>query len=238
MNELIRIEEKDGKQTVSARELWTKLEVKAQFANWFERMCEYGFEENKDYTVLKNEQGVKDGVINKNVKNSGGRPTKEYYISVEMAKELCMIQRSEIGKKFRLYFIECEKMLQEKVVISPLEEKKIGLERAKIFRAISDKYTGKSETYSQIMDAYATKELAGEFLLPLPEAERKTYSATEIGKLLGVSAQKVGSVANRLSIKTSEYGKFYVDKSPFSNKEVETFRYYDNAIELIRKNIG
>lgn len=116
-------------------------------------------------------------------------------------------------------------------------EKQAGLERAKFLESLADKYDGKSETYVKILDAYAAKEIAGEFILPLPQLSRKTYSATEVGKMLGISAQKVGSIANRLNIKTDEYGQYFVDKSKYSNKEIDVFRYYDNAIELIKQAI-
>ena len=74
--------------------------------------------------------------------------------------------------------------------------------------------------------------IAGKPLLPLPSTERKTYSATEIGQMLGVTANKIGSLANQHNLKTSEFGKLFYDKSKYSNKEVETFRYY---IEVVPK---
>ena len=90
-------------QCVSARELHEKLEVKTAFKDWIKRMLEYGFEENKDFTVLKNERG-----------ENGQFASIEYFISLDMAKEICMIQRSEIGRKFRQFFIEVEKRFREK----------------------------------------------------------------------------------------------------------------------------
>lgn len=112
------------------------------------------------------------------------------------------------------------------------------VESAKLLREIGLEYQGKSETYKQILDAYAVKEIIGEFVLPLPQTERKTYSATEIGEMLGVSAQKIGSIANRLHIKTDEYGQYFIDKAKHTNKEVEVFRYYDNAITKIKQELN
>lgn len=111
------------------------------------------------------------------------------------------------------------------------------LERAKYLSNIASRYNGKSETFAQILDAHAVKEITGEFILPLPEATEKTYSATEIGKILGISAQKVGALANKLNIKNSKYGKFFVDKSQYSNKEVETFRYFESAINILKEAV-
>lgn len=229
MNELIRIEEKEGKQTVSARELYSGLiEGSERFSKWWNRMISYGYTENEDYfRVYQKVRANRYG---------GEQKLQDYAISINMAKELCMIQKNEKGKQFRLYFIECEKKMYK--LVSMEKPYVARVESAKLLHQIGNEYGGKSETYKQILDAYATKEITGEFLLPLPELEKKTYSATEIGKLLGVSAQKVGSIANRLNLKSSEYGKFFMDKSPYSAKEVETFRYYENAIDLIKKSLG
>ena len=120
-------------------------------------------------------------------------------------------------------------------IVDPVHEKEIGLARAEFFRSMALEYNGKSETYKQILDAYAVKELAGEFILPLPEVKQRSYSAGEVGKILGISANKVGSIAIRNGLKTKEYGCWVHDKSRYSGKEVDTFRYYDNAITEIRK---
>ena len=87
--------------------------------------------------------------------------------------------------------------------------------------------------YVQVLQSKATEIITGQAILPLPVVERKTYSATEIGNELGISANKVGSLANKHNLKTDKYGKLYHDKSKYSNKEVETFRYYDNVIPVL-----
>lgn len=99
MQELIKIEYTNDNPTVLARELYDALEVGTPYSMWFPRMCEYGFTRGKDYME----------VSNKNVKNpQGGRPTIDHQITLSMAKELCMLQRSEKGKEFRQYFIAVE----------------------------------------------------------------------------------------------------------------------------------
>ena len=122
-------------------------------------------------------------------------------------------------------------------VVDPVREKEIGLARAEFLRSMAQEYNGKSETYKQILDAYATKELEGQFILPLPEATQKSYSAGEVGKMLGISANKVGLIANKNGLKTDKFGHWVHDKSPYSSKEVESFRYYDNAVTEIKKAI-
>ena len=90
------------------------------------------------------------------------------------------------------------------------------------------------QTYKDVCNAYAAKELAGEDVLPLPKVQEKSYSATDIGKMLGVSKAKIGALANQNNMKCDEYGSWFHDKSPYSGKEVETFRYNSKAIEKFR----
>lgn len=89
--------------------------------------------------------------------------------------------------------------------------------------------------YKQVLQAHVTKLLTGEFLLPLPEVSERTYSAGEIAERLGVSANKIGRLSNEHGMKTEYYGKWFYDKSRHSDKQVETFRYYEKAIEVFRK---
>lgn len=97
---VVEIIEHDGKQAVNARELHEKLGNKKQFANWIQlRIEQYGFLENQDFEVF-----------NQKVKNSnGGRSRIEYALSLDMAKELCMVENNEKGRMIRKYFIEVEK---------------------------------------------------------------------------------------------------------------------------------
>lgn len=90
------------------------------------------------------------------------------------------------------------------------------------------------QTYKDVCNAYAAKELAGEDVLPLPKVQEKSYSATDIGEMLGVSKAKIGALANKNNMKCDEYGSWFHDKSPYSGKEVETFRYNSKAIEKFR----
>lgn len=99
MESLIKIEERNGEQLVSGRELHKFLEIKARFNDWFPRMCEYGFIENKDYIAI----------TQKRVTAQGNETTyTDYLMKISMAKELSMLQRNERGKQAREYFIKCE----------------------------------------------------------------------------------------------------------------------------------
>jgi Rha family phage regulatory protein len=98
--------------------------------------------------------------------------------------------------------------------------------------------SGIPDTYKQVLAAKAAEVMTGQPLLPLPKSERQTYSAAEIGAKFGISAHKVGALANDNGLKTSEYGVLVWDKSPHSAKEVQTWRYYDTVIPALAKLLG
>ncbi|GGH83662.1 anti-repressor protein [Pullulanibacillus pueri] len=99
MNELIpTIKDKD-RILVGGRDLHEFLEVRTPYTQWFERMSEYGFSENVDFI----------GLSQKSEKPSGGRPIQDHHLTIEMAKEIAMLQRNEKGKEARLYFLELER---------------------------------------------------------------------------------------------------------------------------------
>ncbi len=94
MNELINID--SDNMRISARDLHERLNIKTRFDQWFKRMCEYGFEEGTDFW-------------SKMTESTGGRPSTEYDVSMDMAKQICMIQRTPEGKECRQYLIDLEK---------------------------------------------------------------------------------------------------------------------------------
>lgn len=106
------------------------------------------------------------------------------------------------------------------------------IQSARILTQLARRYQG--TTYEQVLNAHATKELTGEYLLPLPKLEAKTYSAGEIGEMLGISGQMVGILANRHGLKTEQYGALFNDKSKYSSKEVQTFRYYETILPVLQ----
>src|SRR5699024_7350234 len=96
--ELIKIKtNENGEQLVSGRELHEFLEVNEKYTDWFKRMVEYGFAENVDFIVLSEKS-----------EKLGGRPRMNHAMTLNMAKEVSMIQRTEKGKQARLYFIDVE----------------------------------------------------------------------------------------------------------------------------------
>ena len=102
MNEIKISYENADRPTVSGRELHEALEVKTAYKDWFPRMCEYGFTEGEDFNPLKNEQVRIEG------ERKVLRGITDHQLTIPMAKEICMLQRSEKGKQFRQYFIKVE----------------------------------------------------------------------------------------------------------------------------------
>ena len=95
-NELLRIDYTNvDRPTVLGRDLHEALEVQTAYKDWFPRMCEYGFEEGKDFSSILS-------------KSTGGRPQQNHQLTISMAKELCMLQRTQKGKECREYFIKVE----------------------------------------------------------------------------------------------------------------------------------
>lgn len=143
---------------------------------------------------------------------------------------------------WKLKYIEAfnrmEKELKERDFVKPVvdvERNQVDLNNSKarlaeLWMKLADR--SNIPEFKQIADTYAANTLAGETILALPPVDRKTYSATEVGEMLSVSANKIGRLANANNLKTEQYGKYFYDKAKHSNKEIETFRYYDNAVEI------
>lgn len=98
MNEMIKVNcENVDCPTVSGRELHKALEIQSNYTTWMKRMCEYGFAEGKDFTTYFPNLGSKN--------QHGGQNKIDHQITIPMAKEICMLQRTDKGKFWRQYFI-------------------------------------------------------------------------------------------------------------------------------------
>lgn len=102
MNEIININYSSDRPTVLGRELHDMLGVETDYRHWFPRMCEYGFEEGTDFNPVKNDRVRTEG--NRQVT----RTVTDHQLTIPMAKEICMLQRTERGKECRQYFIRIE----------------------------------------------------------------------------------------------------------------------------------
>ena len=150
MNALVPIQNKDGAQAVMGRDLHAFLEVNVRYNDWFPRMIEYGFEEEKDY-VLKNEYGQD--------KLGRRREQMNHIISLDMAKEISMIQRTDKGKQARQYFIECERRAKQPISgaeLTRLELIQIAMNAEEERLALESKnkeLEPKAEAYDNFIDA-------------------------------------------------------------------------------------
>ena len=227
MNELIKLQPQtiNGNtiETVSARELHEFLGNGDMFANWIKHRVEkYGFVENQDFISFL--------VATK--KPNGGRPSQEYYITLDMAKQLAMVENNEKGMQVRKYFIECEKKLNSTTttqvqVVGKAED----ATRAALL--LSQHLNIKGPALETFL-VTTVERIIGVEIPYRPLIEQRTYSAAEIGDVLGISANKVGRIADAHGLKTDDYGVLYLSKSQHGPKQVETWRYYDCAIDRFK----
>ena len=169
MKELIKITEQNGTKAVSARELHKFLEITERFSSWFERMLQYGFLENIDY------QGCK--IFN----TLANQELTDYALSLDCAKEISMLQRSEKGKQARRYFIEMEKLaknpvanlskidLAQMVIESEREKERLQLQNQAQAQELQ-KQAPKVAYYNEVLQS------------------QSTYNINQIAKELGMSA--------------------------------------------------
>lgn len=157
--------------------------------------------------------------------------------------EITMLAKTEKAKEFRSWVRKILKSLRrgDTKLVSMTEYQKMmaqtraenaKIRKAQILTRLAEQYDG---TYKQVLNSYATKELTGEHLLPLPQLPDKTYTATELGEMFGVSANKIGIITNRHNLKTDQYGAWFNDKAKGHNKEVQSFRYYSSVIPVLRE---
>lgn len=171
--------------------------------------------------VLINESGLYSLILRSNMEKA--RKFKRW-ITSEVLPSIRKTGKYEVQKEPSPSMTKEEYDLRMKEVSMRKVE---ALERLRLRVAIPE--------FQSIADHYIMEELTGNGdALPLPEADKRTYSATEIGKMFGVSSNKIGRIAKEHNLKIPEYGKLFYDKSKYSNKEVETFRYYENVIPVFR----
>ena len=184
MQELIKISTtENGSQVVSARELHKFLESRRDFPTWIkDRIEKYKFVENQDFEVFHN--------FGENP--SGGRPLKEYALTLDMAKELAMVEGNEKGRQARRYFIECEKKLRE-VVTKPMTTLELIAAQAQAMVEMEKRMNAMDDKINFIYDQYQNgqKQLA---LLPLSEEPMPEQSLrSKINELVRSYATMVGA---------------------------------------------
>ena len=174
-----------------------------------------------------------------------GKQYPEYLLNRDGFSLLVMGFTGEKALEWKVKYINAFNAMEQELRDKELEKPKQANERDKamllnaqsrqatLFMKLSERSS--IPEFKRIMEAYAANSLAGKEIVSLPEAKEKTYSATDIGNMLGVSKNKIGVLANANGMKCDRYGKLFYDKSPYSGKEVETFRYYECAIDKFKE---
>ncbi len=186
MNELINVDINENLEpVVNGRKLHEMLEVETRYNDWFPRMCEYGFTEGQDFYSFLSE-------------STGGRPATDHIIKIDMAKEICMIQRTERGKQARQYFIQVEKDFNspEKIMARALRIAEQELSTLRLESKIKDQQiaelTPKATYYDLILQC---KDL---------------LSVTEIAKDYGKSATEFNKILNGFGIQYKQSGVWFL----------------------------
>jgi phage anti-repressor protein len=238
-------EDKNARTVVNARALYEFLGSERQFANWIrDRIEKYGFVDGEDYAsfneIVKRESG-------------GGTTRTEYLLTIDTGKELAMVENNEKGRQVRKYFIECEKRAKG-MANATASRDEIALKRADamlnnsririakfIRETVKDIWEYLSPEARQAYSAHVVETVAGQpGLIPLPVVE-KTWTASELGQEFGVSANKIGRIANANGLKTAEFGIEVLDKAKGHDKQVPSFRYNrkgKDQLEILLRGIG
>ena len=193
MNELINIKTTEtGEPSVSGRELHEFLGVTTRYNDWFPRMVEYGFTEGKDFNLLKNEQVRFEG--NREVT----RELIDHLLTIDMAKEIAMIQRTDRGKQARQYFIQVEKDYNspEKIMARALRIAEKELSTLKL----------ENKVQAQQIAELQPKATYYDLILQCPSL----LSVTEIAKDYGMSVKGLNKILHEQGIQFNQSGVWFL----------------------------
>lgn len=201
-NELIKINPET--QAVSARELYEFLDAKAKFIDWCKRMFEYGFDEGKDFITILG-------------KSTGGRPSIDYALTLDTAKEIAMLQRSEKGKQARQYFIEVEKKYK---TLTPQYTLPTTFKEALL--QLVERVEQNERLETQVKELAPKAEYTDKVLQSVSD-----WTTTIIAKELGMSAQKLNAELYKLGIQYFQSGSWmlYAKYDDKGYTETRTYVY-------------
>lgn len=195
MKELIKITEQNGNQAVSMKDLYTFLEVRENWTDWTKRMLGYGFDENVDYEAVS--------VFRQHPNGIGGTTVKDYALTLDCAKEIAMLQRSERGKMARQYFIECEKQLRSGKYALPTTYKE-ALQSLLIEVENNERLQAQNDLQRIELQKQAPKVAYYEDVL----TSKSTYNANQIAKELGMSAVTLNKRLHELKVQYKQGGQW------------------------------
>lgn len=191
--------------------------------------------------------GLVDFFVESNYVDSKGEERPCYNITKKGCEMIANKMTGQKGVVFTALYVNAFHDMQQtiqKQLIKPKSDKSLEIKEMNARVRMSNQFLKLadvdtlSKEYKNILVAKSAEVLTGEKLLPIVKSEQKMYSAGEIGKMLGITAQRVGRLANLHGIKVTTYGEFYRDKSPYSSKEVDAFRYNDKAIQRFEEILG
>ena len=200
--------------------------------------------QHKDFLkILRNEfeEEITEGKISlSEYKDSTGRLLPYYILNLNQSKQILIRESKFVRKAILEYIDKLEEIIKnnmpkqyipskEQIQISLLEAKN---KQAEILDSIANRCPN-NKIFRQIIDSKIVELITGQNLLPLPEVE-KTYSASDIAKMFNTNSKVVGKLANNNHLKTDIYSIIVHDKSPYSNKEIETYRYKKNSLDIFK----
>lgn len=226
MNELIPIQVNNGKRVVDARVLHDFLGSKRDFSNWIkDRIDKCDLIENQDFVVFTK--------FGENL--SGGRPSKEYALTIDAAKEISMIEGNEIGKKARRYFIEVEKAYKNEIISLPDFSNP-----AEAARAWADQYEkAKQQTERAITAEKEVVALSKEIESMQPKISyydkildsKDAIVTTQVAQDYGLSAKKFNIMLRNFGIQRKVNGQWILYGKYLSNGYVQS-----KCISILRHN--
>ena len=220
MSDLIKITtNEEGKQLVSARELHEKLILEEgkeeRFSQWFKRHLQYGFEENIDFTSVK---------IFTVVNNGAKRELQDYAITIDMAKEICMLQKSDKGRDFRKYFIECEKKLKTQVPQLTEEQKLALLVFDGGFSAVEASKKMVELQTKPLLETIETQKPKVEYVDKFMNGDG-LFLISEIAKKVGITAVRANNILKDNKIIYKNGRKYY----PYAKTPKDWYGYQESV---------
>ena len=202
MDKIITVNYDNNRPTVLGRDLHELLEVKTAYKDWFPRMVEYGFTEGTDFCSFLSE-------------STGGRPSQDHQLTIEMAKELCMLQRTEKGKQARQYFIELEKAWNspEKVMARALQIANQEIKSLRLTNAVQQQQIAELNPKATYYD----------LVLQCPDL----ISVTELAKDYGKSAKWLNKILAENKVQFKQGGIWFLydkyAKKGYTSTKKDTF---------------
>ena len=217
MNDLIKVNYDTEQPTVSARELHEVLNIGTQYTKWFERMKEYGFLENVDFKAISQ----------KRLTAQGNETTyTDHEISIDMAKQICMIQRSPEGKQIRQYFIDLEKAWNtpEQIMARALQF------ASKQIDSLKDRCKFLGEQVVEQQKLISELEPKANYVDMILQS-KSLVLMTQIAKDYGMSARKMNQILNDLKVQYKAGGQ-WVLYSKYQNQGY----VHSRTIDIVRSN--